>query len=139
MILTRNLQDRPVLASAALARIAAVVDNRLGASEAGAGVAFVDDTEMSFLHGRFMDDPSTTDVLSFPAEEAEYWGDVVVCTDQARRQARELRHPYPYELAVLVLHGLLHLRGYDHVVDGGEMRRLEEALRPRCAAGGVLR
>ena len=139
MIVTRNLQDRPVLGAAALARISAVVDARLGASEATVGLAFVADTEMSSLHERFMADPSTTDVLSFPAGQAEYWGDVAVCTDQALRQALQLRHSYPYELAVLTLHGLLHLRGYDHVVDGGEMTRLEEALRPRCAATGELR
>ncbi len=92
------------------------------------------------LHGSFMGDPSTTDVLSFPHEEEPgsgregdegYWGDVVVCTDQAARQAADLGHGYGFELTVLVLHGFLHLRGYDHTRDEGEMRVLEEALRPR--------
>lgn len=117
------------------------------------GFAFVHDAMMSELHGRFMEDPTTTDVLSFPDElddiagvvpgsvdadpEPRYWGDIFICTDQALRQASALGHPYPYELMVLALHGVLHLLGHDHTRDRGEMTRIEEALRPRCAASGA--
>lgn len=135
----RNLQDRPVLSTKGLVTIAELVREHDGADEGAAAVAFVGDATMCEYHGRFMSDPSTTDVLSFADDPGDYWGDIVVCTDQALRQAVEIGHPYPYELAVLVLHGLLHLRGYDHTTDAGEMSRLEEALRPLAVARGGLR
>ncbi len=148
-IVRRDLQDRPTLDPRRLARVVTVVRERTGAPERGAvGFAFVDDRRMAREHGRFLGLEVTTDVLSFPAaeevdaaaagdEEGPYWGDVIICTDQARRQALELGHPYGFELIVLALHGLLHLRGFDHTRDRGEMRRLEERLRPLCAAGPV--
>lgn len=112
------------------------VDGPLGT----VGFAFVDDREMRRHHGRFKGDVATTDVLSFPADREEddgYWGDVILCTDQAVRQARERGHPYPYELGLLALHGVLHLLGYDHARDDGTMRRLEERLRPLAVAEEV--
>jgi rRNA maturation RNase YbeY len=135
----RNLQDRPVLSPDQLGSVARIVLEREGARDGAVGIAFASDAEMSEFHRRFMDDASTTDVLSFPDDASDYWGDIIVCTDQALRQALVLDHPYPYELVVLVLHGMLHLLGYDHVVDRGEMTRLEEALRPRAAARGAAR
>lgn len=97
--------------------------------------AFVDDATMSDYHGRFVDLPETTDVLSFPADallpEAERdLGDVVICTDQAVRQAVAAGRSYRRELEVLALHGLLHLLGHDHERDDGEMLDLEYRLRP---------
>jgi probable rRNA maturation factor len=89
-----------------------------------------------------VDVPETTDVLSFPAEEREPGGeidlgDVVICTDQAARQAAAAGRGYLRELEVLALHGILHLLGHDHERDHGEMARLERRLRPRVAAGSV--
>jgi probable rRNA maturation factor len=55
-------------------------------------------------------------------------GDIVIATGVARRQAREAGHSYSDELRILALHGLLHLLGYDHHVDGGQMARLETRL-----------
>lgn len=138
-IVVRNLQDRPVLTTDQATAVAQLVREREQARDGAAGVAFVSDPEMCDFHARFMDDPTTTDVLSFPDDAEDYWGDVIVCTDEARRQALALGHPYPFELAVLVLHGLLHLIGYDHTVDRGEMSRLEESLRPLVAARGAAR
>ena len=59
-------------------------------------------------------------------------GDIAIATGVARRQAREQGHSVGTELRVLALHGLLHLLGYDHDVDGGQMRRIEERLRRRA-------
>jgi probable rRNA maturation factor len=146
--MVRNRQDRPTPAPARIAAAAGVVQQHLGLPGGCVGVAFVDDAEMEMQHGRFSGDPSRTDVLSFPdelgrvagswpvtpaADEPPYWGDVIVCTDQARRQAHDLCHPYTYELLVLVLHGFLHLAGFDHTTDGGRMTRIEERLRPLCS------
>lgn len=154
-VVVRDRQTRPTLSPERLQRVVEVArEAELAAGRpdpaAGAvGFAFVDDNEMVGMHERFRGQARTTDVLSFPDELGAaagagplrdagpvYWGDVIVCTDQARRQAGELRHPYMYELLVLALHGVLHLLGHDHTRDGGEMVALEEALRPRCTAGG---
>lgn len=72
-----------------------------------------------------------TDVLSFPAQDgaelAEYLGDIAICPAIAAKNSKNLTR----ELKVLVLHGILHLMGYDHEADQGEMRRLESRLRRR--------
>jgi len=75
-----------------------------------------------------------TDVLSFPGGEdlptgGRWLGEVVISLDTARRQAVELGHGELEELEELLLHGILHLLGYDHEQDGGEMNELELALR----------
>jgi probable rRNA maturation factor len=134
-VVSRNRQSRPIPSVLELTRIADVAFAE-GRGEPGlVGVAFVDDREMTEFHGDFLGKEHTTDVLSFPGdvdEDPEYRGDVVVCTDQAARQALGLGIPYPAELGILTLHGILHLLGYDHTVDDGSMTRLEEALRPRA-------
>lgn len=61
----------------------------------------------------------------------DHLGDIVIATGVARRQAREAGHPLGTELRCLALHGLLHLLGYDHERDTGQMERLERRLRRR--------
>ncbi|MEO5819449.1 MAG: rRNA maturation RNase YbeY [Vicinamibacteraceae bacterium] len=74
-----------------------------------------------------------TDVLSFPAGDdpgpVRHLGDVVISRETAVRQARDGGHPLATELRVLALHGLLHLLGYDHERDSGQMARFERRLR----------
>jgi probable rRNA maturation factor len=70
-----------------------------------------------------------TDVLSFPAGEPGFLGDIVIAAAVARRQALAAEHSFGVEARVLALHGLLHLLGYDHETDGGAMSRLEARLR----------
>jgi probable rRNA maturation factor len=89
-----------------------------------------------------------TDVLSFPAGDDEratgrgrggshatdvlpHLGDIVIARGVAARQARQMGHSLPVELRVLALHGFLHLVGYDHDLDAGEMARVERRLRQR--------
>jgi probable rRNA maturation factor len=89
----------------------------------------VDVPAMTELHQQWMDLPGPTDVMSFPMDELTErgsWeadpaapgpallGDIVVCPAVAADQAAERGHPVRHELAVLVVHGLLHLLGYDH-------------------------
>jgi probable rRNA maturation factor len=137
-VVIRNRQTRPILDGANLAHVASVAFAAADEPARTVGVAFVDDVEMIAFHESFMQLATTTDVLSFPADaEDEYGGDVIVCTDQAARQAFELGLPYQSELVILVLHGVLHLLGYDHTTDEGTMTRLEEALRPRALHGVV--
>jgi probable rRNA maturation factor len=76
-------------------------------------------------------------VLSFPYEPDQYdyletenfLGDIVISVEQAERQAQENKLTLENEIKQLILHGILHLCGYDHATDGGEMNRLELKLR----------
>jgi probable rRNA maturation factor len=84
------------------------------------------------LNRRFRGVDKPTDVLSFPplpGLAGRFAGDIVICGDIAARNARRLRHSTAGELKVLILHGMLHLAGYDHEHDRGEMARREERLR----------
>jgi len=108
------------------------------ANGAGATVAFVSDRAMRELNRRWRGKRGTTDVLSFPSGQEEFekgegesLGDVVVSVEQAARQAAEHGLDFEGEVAQLILHGLLHLCGYDHETDDGEMNALELRLRRR--------
>ncbi len=92
-------------------------------------VALVSDSRVRALNQRYRRENAATDVLSFPADEPGVLGDVVIATGVARRQARQAGHPLQTEIRVLALHGLLHLLGYDHERDDGQMARLERRLR----------
>jgi probable rRNA maturation factor len=101
-------------------------------------IAFVSDRRMRELNRQWRGKTGTTDVLSFPAGEDEFanpdgsnLGDVVISVEQAARQAKEHDLTLNEEIAQLILHGLLHLGGYDHETDDGEMNRLELRLRKK--------
>jgi probable rRNA maturation factor len=89
------------------------------------------DAQMCALNRRFRKKNKPTDVLSFPAVEGTggLAGDLAISLETALRQAQEMGHSLESELKILLLHGLLHLAGYDHEADQGEMRRLEARLR----------
>lgn len=80
-------------------------------------VALVDDREMKRVHAEFLDDPTTTDVVTFALEEDATGkvtsGEVVICVPQAMRCAHERGHSTRNELLLYAIHGMLHLSGYD--------------------------
>ncbi|MGB6401627.1 MAG: rRNA maturation RNase YbeY [Candidatus Sulfotelmatobacter sp.] len=92
-------------------------------------------SELKSLNRRFRGADKATDVLSFPAEPVTRWrakhvaGDVAISADIARENARRLGHSVAEEVKILVLHGILHLAGFDHERDNGEMARQEGRLR----------
>lgn len=98
-------------------------------------IAFVSDRRMTELNKLFRDKDSTTDVLSFPREPDEFdpdkdnLGDIVISVEQAERQAKENGLTLKNEIKQLILHGVLHLCGYDHETDNGEMNKREIELR----------
>jgi probable rRNA maturation factor len=100
-------------------------------------IAFVSDRRIKELNNIFRDKNKPTDVLSFPYEPDQYdyletenfLGDIVISVEQAQRQAEENDLTLENEIKQLILHGILHLVGYDHESDGGEMNRLELKLR----------
>ena len=109
----------------------------------GVTVAFVSDRAMRELNRMWRGQRATTDVLSFPAAQAEFekaaglgLGDIVISIGQAARQAKEHKLSFENEVAQLILHGLLHLSGHDHETDHGEMNRLELRLRKRLGIDG---
>ena len=103
-------------------------------------IAIVSDAQMRRLTREFRGKNRPTDVLSLPLSPhttpgkipGVVLGDIAIARGVAGRQARALGHPIRTEFRVLALHGLLHLLGYDHETDRGQMGRLEDRLRRRA-------
>ena len=91
---------------------------------------FVSDSEISEINSDFRGKNSPTDVLSFPLEDMPHspLGTIVISIDTVKRVADELSHDTDDEVALLFIHGLLHLLGYDHESDEGQMREKESEL-----------
>lgn len=126
------------------------VKDELGLRGDCVAVRLIRDGEMARLNGMYRGKRRATDVLSFPVEERHkpelrgnptrkrrgaFLGDIAISPLVARRNARALRRKLQEELQVLVLHGVLHLLGYDHEADRGEMERVEMRLRRRLGIG----
>lgn len=91
---------------------------------------FVSDESMRELNLEHRGFDKTTDVLSFPLEPMPYapLGTIVISIDTAQRVANDIGHDMNHEVALLFIHGMLHLLGMDHEVDNGEMREKEAKL-----------
>ena len=123
------------------------VRNELGFDKESLTVCLVSDAEIARMNEKFRKKKGPTDVLSFPtvarrrpvrlrrgsqtAKTGEYLGDIVISPATARRYAKKHERKLSSELQVLILHGVLHLLGYDHEKDRGEMDRVEQRLRKR--------
>jgi probable rRNA maturation factor len=101
-------------------------------------VQFISDAAMARLNQNFRHKRGPTDVLSFPANArtprqrtSAYFGDIAISPQTARRNARRFSRTLPAEMRILILHGMLHLAGFDHETDDGEMDRVERRLRRR--------
>jgi probable rRNA maturation factor len=129
------------------------VRRELGLDEADLTVCFVSDAEIARMNQLFRKKKGPTDVLSFPAIERRrpavlrrqrarklqrksrdlrppfFLGDIAISPSVARRNAKKLGRTLPSELQILILHGVLHLLGYDHETDRGQMDRVEARLR----------
>lgn len=93
-------------------------------------VLLTDDRELRRLNRQFLGKDYATDVLSFPAPPGvEGLGDIAISVERAAGQAREHGHSTGEEIAILILHGVLHLLGMDHETDRGAMRRSEARWR----------
>jgi probable rRNA maturation factor len=111
-------------------------------------VLLTSDSEIRRLNQTFRGKNKATDVLSFPAPalpkstrkpaQQTIAGDLAISIHTAERQARQFGHPLEIELKILLLHGLLHLAGYDHETDAGEMADREDQLRRRFRLPGTL-
>src|SRR6202521_6379112 len=104
----------------------------IGSAKRDATVVFVSDRSIRELNRRYRGKNLATDVLSLPTEaepfeveNGSHLGDVVISVERAAAQAKANRLSFSSEVEQLILHGLLHLCGYDHETDKGQMNRLE--------------
>jgi rRNA maturation RNase YbeY len=109
----------------------------LGGERREVSVYFCGDRRMAGLNRRWRRANGPTDVLAFRAGEkdARFLGDIVISVPYATRQARRRGESPSREMDRLLLHGYLHLLGYDHETDHGEMKALEAKLRRRLGIG----
>ncbi|HEY3176099.1 MAG TPA: rRNA maturation RNase YbeY [Candidatus Polarisedimenticolia bacterium] len=126
----------PPIEPAEARRLLRALARRLMVPRGSIGVLFADDARLRLLNRRYRGKDRPTDVLSFPAGEgmaggpgAGHLGDIVVSSETTRRQGRQRRHGAAREARLLLLHGFLHLLGYDHEKDDGQMDLLEGTLR----------
>jgi len=94
-------------------------------------VALMGQEEHCRVHQRFLNDPSPTDVMAFPYQDEELFGEVLINVDMARAQAQERGHEALWEATLYLVHGCLHLVGYDDQTD-------EERARMRAAESAVM-
>lgn len=153
-----NRQHRFRIALKPLEAFVGRAQQELGLSGRELTICLVSDAAIARMNRAFRGKQGPTDILSFPADGAEsrqgrgtaearrarrgqdrrgilsstsYLGDIAISAETARRNAQRLGRSLPDELRVLMLHGVLHLAGYDHEADRGEMDRLERRLRER--------
>jgi probable rRNA maturation factor len=141
-----NRQRRVWLRVPELERFLLRINRLLRLRPDAAFVRLVTDAEMQRLNRKFRNQPKATDVLSFPSEtrtrprvlgartrqlHRSYLGDIAISPAVAGRNAKAFGRTLSEEICILTLHGVLHLLGYDHETDGGEMERVEATLRSR--------
>jgi probable rRNA maturation factor len=146
-----NSQRSVRLALRPLQLFLARVQRELRMHPASVAVRFINDREMARLNFIYRKKKKTTDVLSFPSEtrsthrplharlkslNGKYLGDIAISPVVARRNAKSFGRSLDGELRILILHGVLHLLGYDHETDRGEMNRVEARLRRRLGLAG---
>jgi probable rRNA maturation factor len=144
-----NQQNEVRVAKRPLESFLRRLKRELGLSQSDVTVCLVSDKAMAKLNQKFRKKKGPTDVLSFPAlvrkrpvqlrrksnaknsAKGQDLGDIAISPATARRYAKNNGRPLTSELRVLILHGVLHLLGYDHETDRGEMDEVEERLRKR--------
>lgn len=137
-----NRQRRVPVAVRPLQQFQERVRRELGFASESVTIELISDAAMVRLNETFRKKKGPTDVLSFPANGdrpkpgAEYVGDIAISPETARRNARRFSRSLPAEMRILILHGMIHLAGFDHESDHGEMDRFESRLRKRLGVAG---
>jgi probable rRNA maturation factor len=137
IILKKNV---PGASSATLARFLARAQRAAGL-RGEVNVLVAGSREIRGLNRRYRGQDKVTDVLSFPTDGGTgkgFAGDIAISAEMAARSARQFCHAPAQELKILLLHGVLHLAGYDHERDNGHMARTEERLRAQLGLPTAL-
>jgi probable rRNA maturation factor len=139
----RNRQKKIRVETRWLRRVGERALSILARPRAECSVVLVDDAAMAALNRAYRGVAGPTDVLAFPMTEGRFrgvspdlLGDVVISTETARRQARAAGGEFRAELALLLIHGILHLVGYDHGA-AAERRQMQRRERLILAACGI--
>lgn len=131
MILNRQRSVRVSLRT--LDQFLARAQKRLKIAPGRVGICLVTGSVISAWNWKYRGERGPTDVLSFRSDTVTarraYLGDIAIAPAVARRSARRLGRTLDTEMCILILHGLLHLMGYDHETDQGQMERRERRLR----------
>ena len=104
-------------------------------------IAFLDDPSLAEIHAQFLNDPSQTDVITFPGDpEMDLIGEICVSVDRAIAVSQELNTPFNEELSLYLIHGWLHLAGYNDLTDQErlEMRATETKTISAVKKSGTL-
>ena len=144
--LVRRAAGRKI-SSRRLKQVALVLLRLAKREDAELSLALIGNAEMQKLNARYRHKDYCTDVLSFPAAknlpmQAPMLGDVIISVDKAREQAQEHRHTLDREIVTLLIHGIVHLLGYDHERSAREARimvRLENKMVRRLCDLGLLK
>ena len=133
-----NRQRRVPIAIEPLQQFYERVQRELGFAPESVTIQLISDDSMARLNQTYRKKHGPTDVLSFPANglrrragASGYIGDIAISPETARRNARRFSRSLPREMRILILHGMIHLAGFDHETDDGEMDRFERRLRKR--------
>ena len=127
-------------------KIASAILELLGKDKAELSLALVGNVEIQRLNAKYRQKNHPTDVLSFAAEknlpmEIHLLGDVIISVEKAAEQARERRHTLDEEMTTLLIHGVVHLMGYDHErssKDARVMGRLEKKIHRQLCERGLI-
>lgn len=116
MLLNYHIEGHSPLPGDQIKALAAAITSRVAIKKpTNIGVSFVDEKSMRQLNKHYAGDDYATDVLSFEYKEnPESIGDIVICSELAKKQADQFSVSYESELILLLLHGSLHLLGHDH-------------------------
>lgn len=140
-----NRQDAAVVSTASLKTFTRRLKQRMKLGKRGFTICLMGDAEIRRLNRSFRGNDKATDVLSFPwvgrvatsgRNKPIFLGDIAISVETATRNARREGHSALNEIRWLILHGVLHLLGYDHATDNGEMTRLELEVRDELRVGG---
>lgn len=140
-----NKQKKVRLATRPLREFLRKTQRELKIANSEITIAFVSDAEIARWNAAYRKKKGPTDVLSFPAttgaihpslkkdgaRPVEVLGDIAIAPETAKRYARKNGRSLQTEIRILMLHGVLHLMGYDHETDTGQMNRIEHRLRQR--------
>jgi rRNA maturation RNase YbeY len=129
-----------------LKTIALAILGLLGEADAELSLVLIGNSEMRKLNAKYRRKDYPTDVLSFPMEDAgtpaaRLLGDVIISVEKAREQAKQRGRTPDQELATLLIHGIVHLLGYDHersAKDARAMKRLEDKIYRQLCEQGVI-
>ena len=139
-----NRQKRHPLSLRKIRRRTRIILDALKSPEAEISILLVDDLQIAAMNRKFLGREGPTNVIAFPMQEGRFsglspdlLGDVVISVDTAYREARDAELALEERLTQLLVHGLLHLHGYDHEHNAAEARRM--AAKSRRLLAKILR